>query len=76
MAGGVRTHREFDLLQEVKAACGVEVAIEPNHDVVSDRSLNGGRFREATGFVAPTWPEMLAELAADPTPYEQWRREP
>ncbi|MBX3286174.1 MAG: sugar nucleotide-binding protein [Actinobacteria bacterium] len=40
---------------------------------VSDRSLDGGRFRAATGFRAPSWPTMVADLAADPTPYDRWR---
>jgi dTDP-4-dehydrorhamnose reductase len=30
-----------------------------------DRSMKGDRFRAATGYVAPAWPVMLAELAAD-----------
>lgn len=46
----------------------VEVA-EP----VIDRSLDGSRFRAATGYRAPSWPTMVAELAADPTPYARWR---
>ena len=27
-----------------------------------------------TGYRIPTWDEMVAELAADPTPYDDWRR--
>lgn len=38
-----------------------------------DRTLDGRRFREAAGFVAPPWPEMVAALAADPAPYATWR---
>jgi hypothetical protein len=27
----------------------------------------------ATGYRIPSWEEMVAELAADPTPYDEWR---
>jgi dTDP-4-dehydrorhamnose reductase len=40
---------------------------------VIDRSLDGRRFRAATGFQAPSWPTMVADLAADPSPYDRWR---
>ena len=39
-----------------------------------DRSLDAARFVAATGCRIPTWDEMVAELAADPTPYDDWRR--
>jgi len=38
---------------------------------VSDRSLDGTRFAAATGYRCPPWPALVAELAADPTPYGQ-----
>jgi hypothetical protein len=39
---------------------------------VSDRSMRGENFHRATGWQAPSWPEMIRELAADPTPYGEW----
>ena len=39
---------------------------------VVDLSLNGDRFTAATGYVAPDWRRLVANLAADPTPYAEW----
>jgi dTDP-4-dehydrorhamnose reductase len=41
-----------------------DVAIEPDDSFVCDRSLNGERFAKATGCRAPSWDQMLTELAA------------
>ncbi len=65
---------KHDLLLLVRDAYGVDVTIEPNDAVVLDRSLDGSRLAAATGIAVPTWPELVADLAADPTPYAQWRR--
>jgi dTDP-4-dehydrorhamnose reductase len=36
--------------------------IEPDDRVVIDRTLDATRFREATGYVAPSWPELVARM--------------
>jgi len=64
---------KYDLLVGIRDAFGIEVKIAPEETTVSDRSLVGKRFVEATGLVTPAWPDLIAELAADPTPYEDWR---
>lgn len=51
-------------------ATGTEVVADDA--VAIDRSLDGGRFAAATGIQAPSWEQMAADLAADPTPYEEW----
>ena len=56
------------------AAFHVDVQIDPDDAVHCHRHLDGRRFRELTGFQAPPWPELVAELAADPTPYDRWRQ--
>jgi dTDP-4-dehydrorhamnose reductase len=65
---------KFDLLSLIKEAYGLSVEIEPDETFICDRSLKGTRFREATGFVAPGWPEMVQRLRDDPTPYHEIRR--
>lgn len=65
---------KFDLLSLVAEAYGLDVRIEPADEPVIDRSLDGGRFRSATGLVAPDWPTMLKRMATDPTPYDELRR--
>jgi dTDP-4-dehydrorhamnose reductase len=64
---------KFDLLCLLRDGYGVSIEVEPYPDVQIDRSLDSSRFRAATGFVPPTWAEMVRALAADPTPYEKWR---
>jgi dTDP-4-dehydrorhamnose reductase len=65
---------KFDLLSLIKETYGLRVEIEPDESFVCDRSLNGTRFREATGFVALAWREMVQRLRDDPTPYHELRR--
>jgi dTDP-4-dehydrorhamnose reductase len=60
---------KHDLLRLVKDAFRTDVEIVPDDREVSDRSLDGSRFAAATGYRCPPWPALVAELAADPTPY-------
>jgi dTDP-4-dehydrorhamnose reductase len=64
---------KHDLLQLVRDAYGVDVEIGRDTTTCIDRSLDGSRFRRLTGFVPPSWPAMIQEMAADPTPYDHWR---
>ena len=54
---------KFDLLQLCHKKLGWEGVIEPNDEFVCDRSLNGDRFNEATGYKPPSWEAMISELA-------------
>jgi dTDP-4-dehydrorhamnose reductase len=65
---------KLDLLSRIRDAMGLDVTIEPYDDPRCDRSLDPARFVAATGNSIPTWDEMVAELAADVTPYDDWRR--
>ena len=64
---------KHDLLWMLKDAFGSSVDIVPDDEVVCDRSLDGARFEQETGLRAPPWTEMVAQLAADTTPYERLR---
>ena len=64
---------KFDLLSLIKETYGLRVEIEPDEAFVCDRSLDGSRFQRETGFVAPTWPEMIRRMRDDATPYEEIR---
>ena len=64
---------KYDLLLMVRDAFELDIEIERDEDVNIDRTLVGDRFSADTGFVAPSWQEMVTELAADPTPYESWK---
>jgi len=65
---------KFDLLCLAREAFRLEVEIEPEDGFVCRRNLDGGRLRQALGAAPPSWREMMAELAADATPYDRWRR--
>lgn len=53
---------KYDLLQLVAATYGKEIAIAPDASLMIDRSLNSERFREATGFKAVPWPELVKRM--------------
>jgi dTDP-4-dehydrorhamnose reductase len=56
---------KLDLLQLVAAQYGKSIEIRPDDSLVIDRSLDGSRFREATGYVSPAWPELIRRMHAD-----------
>jgi dTDP-4-dehydrorhamnose reductase len=66
---------KYDLLVLLNRAFDRGLTIDSDGSVRIDRSLDGRRFQAATGYVAPEWPAMIAEMAADPTPYDRWRQQ-
>lgn len=50
---------KYELLQLVAQAYGKAIEIIPEDDLVIDRSLNSDRFREAVGYNAAAWPELI-----------------
>jgi len=64
---------KFDLLALLRDAYGLDVEIVPDDELAIDRSLDGTAFEQDTGCRADPWPDMVAELAADDTPYERLR---
>lgn len=54
---------KFDLLTLVAQAYGKTIELQPCDELVIDRSLVAKRFSEATGYVAPPWPELVARMA-------------
>ena len=65
---------KFELLCLLRDAYRKNVEVVPEDSFFCDRSMNGDKFISATGYSSPQWPELLAQLAHDSTPYEQWRR--
>jgi dTDP-4-dehydrorhamnose reductase len=64
---------KHDLLCLLRAAYDLDVTINEESEVISDRSMVGEKFRLATGYDEPKWPKLVEDLAADPTPYDAWR---
>ena len=53
---------KYELLKLIAQAYGKTIEVEPDDRVVIDRSLDATRFREATGYIAPPWPELVARM--------------
>lgn len=53
---------KFELLKLVADVYGKSIAIMPDDNLVMDRSLDSSRFRQATGYVSPSWPELVAQM--------------
>lgn len=53
---------KHDLLQIVNREYGKNLKIEPDDQVKINRSLDASRFREATGYVAPAWADLIAQM--------------
>jgi dTDP-4-dehydrorhamnose reductase len=64
---------KHDLLKLLRSAYHADIEVVPEDATRIDRSLDGSRFRRLTGFVPPSWPAMIEDMAADPTPYDDWR---
>ncbi len=55
---------KFDLLRLVAVTYGKSIEILPDDALAIDRSLDGSRFRDATGYAAPSWSELVARMHA------------
>jgi dTDP-4-dehydrorhamnose reductase len=55
---------KYDLLQIVKTVYGCSTEITKDAAVKIDRSLNSSRFQQATGYVPPSWPELIKQMHA------------
>jgi len=66
---------KLTLLTRLNDALRLEIEIVPDEAVVIDRSLDSSRLSAKTGREPRRWDEMIDELAADETPYEDIRRE-
>lgn len=68
------TISKFELLCLLRDAFGLDVEIVPDDTFLCNRSMKGEKFLLATGYRCPPWPELVAQLRNDTTPYDQWRR--
>lgn len=53
---------KYELLKLVAHVYGKKTSIEPCNDLRIDRSLNSDRFTAATGYHAPSWPELIKQM--------------
>ncbi len=66
---------KYELLLLARRAYNLDIEIEPDDDFQIDRSLDSSRFRGETGFSPPSWEVMINRMAADETPYNEWRKQ-
>jgi len=55
---------KYDLLRLIADVYGKSIDIFMDEHFVIDRSLNSGRFNQATGYVPPAWPELIQSMFA------------
>jgi dTDP-4-dehydrorhamnose reductase len=60
---------KYDLLRIINRKFNLDITIDKDEEFFCDRSLNGARFRKATGFKSISWDQMIEQMARDPTPY-------
>jgi len=53
---------KFDLLTLVAQAYEKTIDINPDDQLIIDRSLDSSRFRQATGFIPKAWPELIRSM--------------
>jgi len=67
------TISKYNLLCLLRDEFRLHIEITPDEHFFCNRSLSGERFQQATGYECPPWPELVSQIANDPTPYETWR---
>jgi dTDP-4-dehydrorhamnose reductase len=55
---------KYDLLRLVAEVYAKSIEITPFDEIVIDRSLDSTRFRSATGYAPPSWPDLIREMRA------------
>lgn len=55
---------KLSLLKLVADVYEKKIEIVPDEQVCIDRSLDSSRFRQKTGYVPPTWPELIRQMCA------------
>jgi dTDP-4-dehydrorhamnose reductase len=65
---------KFELLTLLDRELELEIEIVRDDGVIVDRSLDSSRLRRKTGREPRRWDEMVEQLAADATPYDDIRR--
>jgi dTDP-4-dehydrorhamnose reductase len=64
---------KYELLCLLRDAYRLNTHIVADNEFCCDRSLSGRKLQTATGYVCPSWPELVNQLTEDETPYAQWR---
>jgi len=63
---------KHDLLARIRDTFRLDIGLTSDSSFVCDRSLTVTKLAKAIGYRCPPWDALIAELASDPTPYEEW----
>ena len=63
---------KYELLKMVAERYDKRIIIEPYDDFVLDRSIDSSRFRSLTGYVPPTWAELVDTMYRDYDANRTW----
>jgi len=55
---------KYELLRLVAEVYGKQIDIVPDDKLVIDRSLDSKKFRQATGYAPPSWPDLVRRMHA------------
>jgi dTDP-4-dehydrorhamnose reductase len=53
---------KYDLLNLVKIKYGKNIQIDPDEKIKINRSLDQSKFKNATGYVAAPWPDLVSQM--------------
>lgn len=53
---------KYDLLTLIASVYGKSIDIQADDQFMINRSLNSDRFKLATGFISPSWPELIKSM--------------
>ncbi len=56
---------KYDLLNKINSKMKLGITIHPDDSFHCDRSLNGNAFNKRTGYIPPSWDEMIDELSRE-----------
>ncbi len=68
------TISKYELLKKVAQKYGKKIDIEPFSDFVLDRSLDSSLFMEKTGYIPPSWSDLIDEMHNDYLAHRSWYR--
>jgi len=60
---------KYNLLNLVATVFKKKITINPDDRLIIDRSLDSTRFQDATGFIAPSWEQMIDKMHQDRKAY-------
>jgi dTDP-4-dehydrorhamnose reductase len=63
---------KYELLKMVAARYNKQITIEPYDNFILDRSIDSSRFRSLTGYVPPTWTELVDTMYRDYEANRTW----